>query len=131
MKRFFLFAAVGFILALFTACGSDEGDMNNHMQGDMGESMQGDMGEHMEGAESMQMNDGMTGDESWIRTEPIDVKALDEDNDGYVYQDQMDWNVIADQEGKCPKCGMMLKKVTVEEAEKNLKGHGFELEVNR
>jgi transcription initiation factor IIE alpha subunit len=37
----------------------------------------------------------------------------------------MDWNVIADEEGKCPKCGMLLEKVTVDEAVKNLKDNGY------
>jgi hypothetical protein len=130
MKRFFLFAAFGFTLALFAACGSDDDAMHDHMEGDMGEHMESDMGDNMEGAESMGMNEGMTGDESWVRSEPVDVKSVDGDGDGYVYQDQMDWNVIADQEGKCPKCGMTLKKVTVEEAEQNLKDHDFEVADN-
>ena len=53
------------------------------------------------------------------------MKALDIDGDGYVYQDQMDWNVIADEEGKCPKCGMILQKVTLEEAATNLRNNGY------
>jgi hypothetical protein len=66
-------------------------------------------------------------DESWIRQEPIDVKALDADHDGFVFQDPMDWNVIADQEGRCPKCGMRLKRVPVAEASENLKKFGFQV----
>ena len=67
----------------------------------------------------------MKSSQEWIRTEPVDVKAVDANQDGFVYQDPMDWNVIADEEGKCPKCGMFLKKVTIDEAEKNLKDNGF------
>jgi hypothetical protein len=37
----------------------------------------------------------------------------------------MDWNVIADEEGRCPKCGMRLKKVPVVEATENLRKFGF------
>lgn len=55
----------------------------------------------------------------------IDVKALDKNGDGKVFQDQMDWNVISDNPGTCPLCGMKLKEVTVDEAIKNLKKHGF------
>ena len=55
----------------------------------------------------------------------IDVKALDKNGDGKVFQDQMDWNIISDNPGTCPLCGMELKEVTVEKAIKNLKEHGF------
>lgn len=126
MKQIFLFATVGLTLLIFAACGSDNGATHEHMQGDLGDQMQG--------SESMGMEEGsmqMTGDNAWVRSEPIDVKVLDADHDGYVYQDGMDWNVIADQEGRCPVCGMTLKKVTVAEAEKNLGDHGIKVENNR
>lgn len=126
MKQIILFGALGLTLLIFAACGSNSSTMDEHMQGDMGDHMQGSGSMEMEGG-SMQM----TGDKAWIRTEPIDVKALDADHDGYVYQDGMDWNVIADQEGKCPVCGMTLKKVTVAEAEKNLTDHGFKVVNNQ
>ena len=67
----------------------------------------------------------MKSDQAWVRAQPVDVKAVDSNNDGYVYQDPMDWNVISDEEGKCPLCGMKLEKVTVEEAIKNLKDKGY------
>lgn len=125
MKKHFLFIVAVFALALFAACGSDDDTMQDQMQGDMEE--------HMQDSESMGMDEEnmqMTSSKEWVRSEPIDVKALDADNDGYVYQGQMDWNVIADQEGKCPECGMVLEKVTVEKAEQNLKDHGFKVKEN-
>jgi hypothetical protein len=125
MKKHLLFIAAVFALALFAACGSDDDTMDDPMQGDMGE--------HMQGSESVGMDEGnmqMMSSEEWVRSEPVDVRALDADNDGYVYQDPMDWNVIADQEGKCPECGMVLEKVTVEKAEQNLKDNGFKVEEN-
>jgi len=64
---------------------------------------------------------------SIIRKGVIDVKSIDENNDGYVYQDMMDWNVISDEAGKCPVCGMKLKKVSIEDAEKNLTSHNFQI----
>ncbi len=64
--------------------------------------------------------------ENIIRKGIIDVEAIDKNGDGKVYQDPMDWNVISDKEGRCPVCGMYLKEVTIEEAKKNLKEHGFE-----
>jgi len=114
MGRFVTLGIVVLGLALFAGCVSKNTDT---------EEMQGD-----ETMGSMQMDDSMKSDEAWIREEPVDVKALDTDQDGFVYQDQMCWNVIADEEGKCPKCGMILKKVSVEEATRNLADKGFEVE---
>lgn len=63
---------------------------------------------------------------SIIRTGIIDVESIDLNNDGKVYQDFMDWNVISDEPGRCPICNMILQEVTIEEAKKNLKENGFE-----
>ncbi|GBD90313.1 hypothetical protein BMS3Abin04_01030 [bacterium BMS3Abin04] len=57
----------------------------------------------------------------------IDVKAIDKNQDGKVYQDMMDWNIISDKPGKCPNCGMKLKEVSIDKAKKNLKEHGFKV----
>jgi hypothetical protein len=56
---------------------------------------------------------------SIIRDSTVNVLSLDADKDGYLYQCEMDYNVISDKPGTCPKCGMTLKKVTVTEAKKN------------
>ena len=100
-------------LALFIACSSEDRVPKEPMPGAM----------HDSGA--MKNDQQMKSSEDWIRAQPVDVKALDLNRDGYVYQDPMDWNVIADEEGKCPKCGMVLVRVTVDEAIKNLKDNGF------
>jgi len=55
----------------------------------------------------------------------IDVEVIDKNVDGKVFQDMMDWNVISDEEVRCPLCGMFLKEVTIKEAKKNLKENGF------
>jgi hypothetical protein len=114
MKRFVTLGMVVLSLALVLGCVSKKAD-NEEMQGE-------------ETMGSMQMDDSMKSDEAWIREEPVDVKALDTDQDGFVYQDQMCWNVIADEEGKCPKCGMILKKVSIEEAVQNLTDNGFKVQ---
>lgn len=57
----------------------------------------------------------------------IDLKSIDKNNDGMVYQDQMCWNVISDEAGDCPKCGMKLKKVSLNEAKENLTKHNFKV----
>jgi len=56
----------------------------------------------------------------------INLSAIDKNGDGKVFQDMMDWNVISDEAGRCPLCGMYLKEVTIDEAKKNLKENGFE-----
>ncbi len=61
-----------------------------------------------------------------VRTGVIDVESIDANGDGKVFQDMMDWNVISDEDGRCPLCGMYLKEVTIEQAKKNLKENGFD-----
>ena len=64
---------------------------------------------------------------SIIRKGIIDLKAIDKNKDGKVFQDQMDWNVISDKPGKCPLCKMQLSEVTLERAKKNLKDAGLKV----
>ena len=111
--RYVLGGITALTLALLIACSSEDRVLKEPMPDAMQES----------GA--MKDDQQMKSSEDWIRAQPVDVKALDLNQDGYVYQDPMDWNVIADEEGKCPKCGMFLVKVTVDEAIKNLKDNGY------
>ncbi len=60
---------------------------------------------------------------SMVREGEIDLKAIDENGDGKVYQDQMCWNVLSDSKGECPLCGMTLKEVSLDKAKENLKKH--------
>ncbi len=64
---------------------------------------------------------------SIIRKGTIDLKAIDKNKDGKVFQDQMDWNVLSDEPGKCPICGMTLKESSLEEAKEKLIQHGFKV----
>lgn len=64
---------------------------------------------------------------SLVREEPIDVESVDANNDGKVFQDHMDWNVISDEPSDCPLCGMVLMEVSVDEAKVNLVKNGFEI----
>ena len=57
----------------------------------------------------------------------IDLSAIDENGDGKVYQDQMCWNVVSDEAGECPQCGMKLKEVSLEDAKKNLEANGYDV----
>jgi len=40
---------------------------------------------------------------SIVRNGEIDLAAIDENEDGKVFQDQMCWNVISDEPGECPQ----------------------------
>lgn len=64
---------------------------------------------------------------SIVREEPIDLKAIDANGDGKVFQDQMDWNVISDEAGECPLCGMKLKEVSLNAAKAKLIEKGFKV----
>jgi multidrug efflux pump subunit AcrA (membrane-fusion protein) len=68
-----------------------------------------------------------SGNEGIIRKGIIDLKSIDKNKDGKVFQDPMDWNVISDKPGKCPLCGMDLEEVTLEVAKKNLIENGFKV----
>ena len=57
----------------------------------------------------------------------IDVKSIDDNKDGKIYQCPMDFNVLSDKPGKDPKCGMKLKEVSLEQAKNNLTKHGFKV----
>jgi Heavy metal binding domain len=61
----------------------------------------------------------------------IDLQAIDKNKDGKVYQDMMDWNVISDEPGKCPLCGMTLKEVSLDKAKENLLKHDFKVKGNK
>jgi hypothetical protein len=62
-----------------------------------------------------------------VREGVIDLKAIDKNKDGKVYEDMMDYNVISDKPGKCPLCGMTLKEISIKKAKQNLKANGFEV----
>ena len=57
----------------------------------------------------------------------IDLTAIDKNEDGKVFQDQMCWNVVSDEAGRCPLCEMKLKEVSLEKAKANLLKHGFKV----
>ncbi|MDF1612272.1 heavy metal-binding domain-containing protein [Stygiobacter electus] len=62
-----------------------------------------------------------------IRERENDLEAIDENKDGKVYQDVIDWNVISDKPGNCPLCNMKLKEVSLENAKKNLVKNNFKV----
>ena len=92
-------------LSIFSACSQDTKNPNH---------------------QSMNMEKNQA-DSTIIRTGVIDLQLIDKNKDGLVYQDPMDWNVISDEPGKCPLCGMKLKEVTLEDAKRNLIDSGFKV----
>ena len=56
----------------------------------------------------------------------IDVEAIDKNTDGKLWECPMDWNVIADESGRCPLCNMKLKEYSIENIKSNLDEHGYE-----
>ena len=78
----------------------------------------------MMGSDNKEM---MKDNESIVRVGTIDLTVIDENGDGKVYQDQMCWNVVSDESGECPQCGMKLKEVSLEKAKANLEKNGFEV----
>ena len=65
--------------------------------------------------------------EDIVRKGVINLKTIDKNKDGKVFQDQMDFNVISDKPGTCPLCGMTLKEVSLKEAKATLLKHGFKV----
>lgn len=64
---------------------------------------------------------------SIVREGEIDLAAIDQNKDDKVFQDQMCWNVISDEAGECPQCGMTLKEVSLEKAKENLLKHDYKV----
>lgn len=69
----------------------------------------------------MKMKNKIMIEPSIVRKGKIDLKYIDKNKDGFVYQDENDWNVISDKPSSCPLCGMKLKKHSIELASKYLK----------
>jgi hypothetical protein len=64
-----------------------------------------------------------TSELSIVRDKNVNIDSIDSNKDGYLYQCEMDYDVISDKPGTCPKCGMELKKVTVAEAKQNFNSY--------
>jgi len=63
---------------------------------------------------------------SLVREGIIDVESIDTNKDGKLFECAMDWNVLSDEDGRCPVCNMYLKEYTIDEVKANLDKHGYE-----
>lgn len=117
----FTFSIIGFLFTGFSFAQQHNDSSQNH------KNMQ------MKGHKMMDQSKMMDSTKKVNKKNPIfhegviDLKAIDENKDGKVYQDMMDFNVISDEPGKCPLCGMTLKKVTLKEAKETLLKNGFKV----
>ena len=100
--------------------------MKKHMMMDSNKTMMKDS-EHKMMMKNMKDKMIMKNKNSVVREGVIDLVSIDENNDGKVFQDQMDWNVISDKPGSCSLCGMKLKEVTLKKAKENLLKNGFDV----
>jgi Cu(I)/Ag(I) efflux system membrane fusion protein/cobalt-zinc-cadmium efflux system membrane fusion protein len=57
----------------------------------------------------------------------IDLKAIDANKDGKVFQCPMDYNVLSDAAGTCPKCNMDLEETSVDVAREKLTANNFQV----
>lgn len=65
--------------------------------------------------------------EALLRTGEIDLKKIDKNKDGKVFECPMDWNVLDDAAGRCTECKMKLKEYSIADAAKNLEKHGHKV----
>ena len=125
------FVATLLIILIITAGVSfaQEDSSKSHMNHDHKMEMKKDDHKNMDhnkmmGSDHKEM---MEESKSIVQEGTIDLAAIDENGDDKVYQDQMCWNVVSDESGECPQCGMKLKEVSLEKAKKNLEENGFEV----
>ncbi len=107
-KNFFMIIFLGLIFSTFTFAqdkGSKNEDMNMKYHKKMDHTIKKDSAHH-----------DISKKNSIVREGAIDLRSIDKNKDGKVYQDMMDFNVISDAPGKCPLCGMKLKEVSVDKA---------------
>ncbi len=122
------FAAASLSLAQDSTMNMDNMNMGN-MKMDMKE-MHADSGKmdsnmKMDSSKKMDMKENHSSPVEYKGV--IDLKSIDDNKDGKVYQCPMDFNVLSDKPGIDPKCGMKLKEVSLEQAKKNLTKHGYKV----
>ncbi|MCX8056653.1 MAG: efflux RND transporter periplasmic adaptor subunit, partial [Ignavibacteria bacterium] len=62
---------------------------------------------------------------SIVRKGIINLKEIDKNRDGKLWQCTMEWNVISDVNERCPICEMRLTEFSINQVKENLDKHGF------
>ncbi len=57
----------------------------------------------------------------------INLKVIDKNDDGKVYQCPMEANVLSDTKVACPECGMDLREISIVDAKAKLLKRGFDV----
>lgn len=111
------------LFSLLTFLASGCGDNSDRHDEAMEEHTQEtEMNDHQDGLDMMEGEHAML-DSSIIRDRDVDVASLDKNGDGNVYQCPMDYDVISDEHGTCPKCGMKLEEVSAEKAQQKFNNY--------
>lgn len=64
---------------------------------------------------------------SEAKVKSIDIKSVDENEDGKVYQCSMCADQLSDSKGNCEMCKMKLTEISLADAKGNLEKNGFEV----
>lgn len=104
-----------------SGCGEKKDDSQNNNTGSQNGSQQ------QQNREVQANNNTALSANTMVREGEIDLKAIDKNNDGKVFECQMDYNVISDTKGTCPKCGMNLDEISLDEAKRNLTANGYKV----
>jgi len=126
----FLTTLFVFILSIsFSFAQNDSSGMQNSMK--MGHNHIHKMEMMNDSTHQMKDNKEMSDEkDSIVRTGVIDLQSIDRNKDGKVFQDLMDFNVISDNPGRCPLCGMTLQEVSLEKAKDVLIKNNFKVKEN-
>ena len=130
LKISFLSLVIFFAAASFSQAQDSSKQMNHQMKMDKNmkmdmKGMKMDSNMKMDSSKKMDMKENHSSPVAYKGV--IDVKSIDDNKDGKVYQCPMDFNVLSDKPGIDPKCGMKLKEVSLQQAKKNLTKHGFKV----
>ncbi|MBI1932381.1 MAG: hypothetical protein HYS24_07570 [Ignavibacteriales bacterium] len=115
MKKIDLLISIIIFFSLISACGSE------HKSDDKSGVGMGVKNDH-----EHKINDIHSSDSELIRNGIIDLSTIDENKNDSLYECPMDWNVLSDNDGDCPTCGMKLKEFKIEDVKANLSKHSFE-----
>lgn len=113
MKIAYRILVLSFLVIALLACS----EQNNEVAEEVVEKVDKEMSEH---------SIGEAPTSELVRLGTIDVESLDANKDGKIYECPMDWNVLNDEHGDCPVCGMDMKEYSLSDIKFNLDKYGYE-----
>ena len=112
MKTVIINIVLVIVVVAFTSCNDKKVEKSNQHE--------------MKNEMNMTEHQSESGDLELIRKGVIDLASIDENKDDSLYECPMDWDVLSDNAGDCPSCGMQLKKISIAEVKSNLDKYGYE-----